>query len=84
MRYCCHDNSYLCKIQVGVGRDHTLFALVEGKVQIKRELLEPYPWALGEKKDPFMRESFSVFREEQRTSKTCASAELLVLADHTL
>ena len=38
----------------------------------------------GGKKDPFMRESFSVFREEQRTSKTCASAELLVLADHTL
>ena len=32
---------------VGAGRDHTLYALVEGKVKYSRELLEPYPWALG-------------------------------------
>ena len=34
-------------IQVGVGRDHTLYALVEGNVKYTRELLDPYPWALG-------------------------------------
>ena len=39
----------LRKLQVGVGRDHTLFALVEGKVKFKRELLQPYPWALMRK-----------------------------------
>ncbi|KAK3705203.1 hypothetical protein QZH41_014006, partial [Actinostola sp. cb2023] len=36
-------------VSVGVGRDHTLYALSEGTVRYKRELLEPYPWGLGRK-----------------------------------
>ncbi|KXJ07760.1 uncharacterized protein LOC110250053 [Exaiptasia diaphana] len=36
-------------VSVGVGRDHTLYALSEGVVRYKRELLDPYPWGLGHK-----------------------------------
>lgn len=32
---------------VGVGKDWTLYALAEGFVKYKRELLEPYAWGYG-------------------------------------
>jgi len=34
--------------QVGVGRDWTLYALAEGFVKYKKELLEPYAWGYGQ------------------------------------
>lgn len=52
-----HINSYNFSFKVGVGRDHTLYALVEGKVKYTRELLDPYPWALG-KSGPYHERKF--------------------------
>ncbi|XP_031551395.1 uncharacterized protein LOC116288708 [Actinia tenebrosa] len=54
-------------VNVGVGRDHTLFALSEGVVRYKRELLDPYPWGLGRKGPIHERKFVHVLEKEPKS-----------------
>ncbi|EDO35492.1 predicted protein [Nematostella vectensis] len=65
-------------VNVGVGRDHTLFALSEGMVQFKRELLDPYPWGLGRKGPLHERKFVHVLEKDPKGSPD------LVLVRHPL
>lgn len=48
----CLEYYCLLNFQVGIGKDSTLYALVEGFVKFRSERAPPYHWCLGQQ-EPF-------------------------------
>ena len=50
--FICLEYYCLVNFQVGIGKDSTLYALVEGFVKFRSERAPPYHWCLGQQ-EPF-------------------------------
>lgn len=72
--------NFLC--QVGLGKDNTLFALVEGFVKYSSERAEPYHWCLGQQEPVEEKKYISVVaREPFRGHKLVPVRDVYKIAD---